>query len=52
MFSIFAMIGLDPVAGISVSYDENICEQETTCYQIRVTSTYESGRVFDHDLKF
>ena len=33
MFFVFQTIALQPVAGTSLIYDENICDLQSTCYQ-------------------
>ena len=33
MFVVFKTMAFEHGAGISLSYDENTCERESTCYQ-------------------
>ena len=33
MFSVFEAIAFQPIAGISLIYDEDTCDRQPTCYQ-------------------
>ena len=37
MFSVFLTIAFEPVTGISLKYEENTCDWQSTCYQIALT---------------
>ena len=37
MFSVLVIIAFEPVTGISLKYEENTSDRQSTCYQIALT---------------
>ena len=42
MFCVFEMTAFEPVAGISLIYDENTCDPQSTLYQVVLDIVWET----------